>query len=159
MRKKITRPPVPAESRLSKISIKSSTPPKCENIQRKSVEVNITNIFTLIAELKNLLLIYSFIFFKILNSDKEDLTTSSSTMELSQSQSMRLSGTGIPKPVATVKGMAKPTHSVAPMQQINSESKKNDDLKEKNIVKPLDTCNEIKKPENVSLRRSVSRIV
>jgi len=41
LRKKIVRPPVPAESRLSKISIKSSTPPKCENQQRKSVEVNI----------------------------------------------------------------------------------------------------------------------
>lgn len=41
LRKKITRPPVPAESRLSKISIKSSTPPKSENPQRKSVEVNI----------------------------------------------------------------------------------------------------------------------
>lgn len=39
LRKKIARPPVPAESRLSKISIKSSTPPKCENPQRKSVEV------------------------------------------------------------------------------------------------------------------------
>lgn len=42
LRKKISRPPVPAESRLSKISTKSSTPPKCENPQRKSVEVNIT---------------------------------------------------------------------------------------------------------------------
>lgn len=41
LRKKIVRPPVPAESRLSKISIKSSTPPKCENQQRKSFEVNI----------------------------------------------------------------------------------------------------------------------
>lgn len=41
LRKKIVRPPVPAESRLSKISIKSSTPPKCENVQRKSVEVKI----------------------------------------------------------------------------------------------------------------------
>lgn len=48
LRKKIVRPPVPAESRLSKISIKSTTPPKCENPQRKSVEVNIKiyiNIF------------------------------------------------------------------------------------------------------------------
>jgi len=41
LRKKIVRPPVPSESRLSKISIKSSTPPKCENQQRKSFEVNI----------------------------------------------------------------------------------------------------------------------
>lgn len=41
LRKKIVRPPVPAESRLSKISIKSTTPPKCENPQRKSVEVSI----------------------------------------------------------------------------------------------------------------------
>lgn len=72
-------------------------------------------------------------------------------MELSQSQS-RLSGTGIPKPVATVKGMAKPTHCVAPMQQINSELKKVDDPSEKNNVKPLDTCNEPKKSENVSSR-------
>ncbi|VVC29274.1 Hypothetical protein CINCED_3A005783 [Cinara cedri] len=123
LRKKIVRPPVPAESRLSKISIKSTTPPKCENLQRKSVE--------------------------ILNSDKDDLTNSS-TMELSQSQSVRLSGTGIPKPVATVKGMAKPTHCVAPMQQINSESKKIDDLPEKNNVKSLDMCNEPKKSDNTS---------
>jgi len=70
-------------------------------------------------------------------------------MELSQSQS-RLSGTGIPKPVATVKGMTKPTHCVAPMQQINSELKKVDDPLEKNSVKSLDTCNEPKKSENVS---------
>jgi len=41
LRKKIVRPPVPSESRLSKISIKSSTPPKCENQQLKSFEVNI----------------------------------------------------------------------------------------------------------------------
>lgn len=80
-------------------------------------------------------------------------------MELSQSQSVRLSGTGIPKPVATVKGMAKPTHSVAPMQQIHSEPKKIDDPKEKNIVKPFDTCNESKKPGNVSLRKSILFIV
>lgn len=72
-------------------------------------------------------------------------------MELSQSQS-RLSGTGIPKPVATVKGMAKPTHCVAPMQQINSELKKVDDPLEKNNIKPHDTCNEPKKSENVSSR-------
>jgi len=39
LRKKIVRPPVPSESRLSKISIKSSTPPKSENQQRKSLEV------------------------------------------------------------------------------------------------------------------------
>jgi len=71
-------------------------------------------------------------------------------MELSQSQSIRLSGTGIPKPVATVKGMAKPTHSVAPMQQINLEPKKIDDAIEKNNVKPLDTSNDSKKSENVS---------
>ncbi|XP_026814796.1 neuron navigator 2 isoform X2 [Rhopalosiphum maidis] len=122
LRKKIVRPPVPAESRLSKISIKSSTPPKCENQQRKS--------------------------FEILNSDKEDII-SSSTMELSQSQS-RLSGTGIPKPVATVKGMTKPTHCVAPMQQINSELKKVDDPLEKNNIKPLDMCNDPKKSENTS---------
>lgn len=70
-------------------------------------------------------------------------------MESSQNQSVRLSGTGIPKPVATVKGMAKPTHCVAPMQQINSEQKKNDDLL-KNNVKLLDSFNETKKPENVS---------
>jgi len=73
-------------------------------------------------------------------------------MELSQSQSVRLSGTGIPKPVATVKGMAKPTHCVAPMQQINSESKKIDDTIEKNNVKLLDTCSQSKKSENVSSR-------
>lgn len=72
-------------------------------------------------------------------------------MELSQSQS-RLSGTGIPKPVATVKGMAKPTHCVAPMQQISSELKKVDDQLEKNNVKPLDACNEPKTSENVSDR-------
>lgn len=72
-------------------------------------------------------------------------------MELSpQGQSVRLSSTGIPKPVATVKGMAKPTHSVAPMQQINSEPKKIDDIIEKNSVKPLDTCNESMKSENVN---------
>jgi len=46
LRKKIARPPVPAESRLSKISVKSSTPPKCENLQRKSVEVNIKLYFS-----------------------------------------------------------------------------------------------------------------
>lgn len=73
-------------------------------------------------------------------------------MELSQSQS-RLSGTGIPKPVATVKGMAKPTHCVAPMQQINLELKKVDDPLEKNKVKPLISCNELKKSENVSSRK------
>lgn len=73
-------------------------------------------------------------------------------MEFSQSQSVRLSGTGIPKPVATVKGMAKPTHCVAPMQQINSEPKKIDDSVEKNNVKPLDTTTTIdpKKSENVN---------
>lgn len=71
-------------------------------------------------------------------------------MESSQSQSVRLSGTGIPKPVATVKGMAKPTHCVAPMQQINSDPKKIDDAIEKNSIKPLDTCNESKKSESVS---------
>lgn len=71
-------------------------------------------------------------------------------MELSQSQSVRLSGTGIPKPVATVKGMAKPTHCVAPMQQICSEPKKNDDLMDKNNVKLHDSSSEIKKSENVS---------
>lgn len=70
-------------------------------------------------------------------------------MELSQSQSVRLSGTGIPKPVATVKGMAKPTHCVAPMQQLNLESKKIDNTPEKNNFKPLDTCSEPKKIENV----------
>lgn len=70
-------------------------------------------------------------------------------MELSQGQSVRLSGTGIPKPVATVKGMAKPTHCVAPMQQINSEFKKIDDSSEKNSVKPFDAFNESKKSENV----------
>lgn len=73
-------------------------------------------------------------------------------MDLSQSQCVRLSGTGIPKPVATVKGMAKPTHCVAPMQQINPESKKIDDAIEKNNIKILDTCNEPKKSENVSSR-------
>lgn len=73
-------------------------------------------------------------------------------MESSQNQSVRLSGTGIPKPVATVKGMAKPTHCVAPMQQINSEPKKDDDLLVKNNVKLLDACNETKKPENVSIK-------
>lgn len=72
-------------------------------------------------------------------------------MELSQSQSVRLSGTGIPKPVAAVKGMAKPTHCVAPMQQIILESKKNDNSNDKNSVRLLDTCSEIKKSENVSL--------
>ncbi|XP_025406200.1 protein sickie isoform X4 [Sipha flava] len=123
LRKKIARPPVPSESRLSKISIKSSTPPKYENPQRKSAE--------------------------ILSSDKEDLSNSS-TMELSQSQSVRLSGTGIPKPVATVKGMAKPTHTVAPMLQINSESKKMDDTLEKNNLKPLDKCSEPTKSEDTS---------
>lgn len=69
-------------------------------------------------------------------------------MESSQSQSVRLSGTGIPKPVATVKGTAKPTHCVAPMQQINSEPKNIDDF-EKNNFKSLDTCSESKKSENV----------
>lgn len=73
-------------------------------------------------------------------------------MDLSQSQSVRLSGTGIPKPVATVKGMAKPTHTVAPMLQINSESRKIDDTLEKNIVKPLDSCSEPTKSENVCSR-------
>lgn len=68
----------------------------------------------------------------------------------SQSQSVRLSGTGIPKPVATVKGTAKPTHCVAPMQQINPESKKIEDSFEKNNFKPLDICSEPKKSENVS---------
>lgn len=71
-------------------------------------------------------------------------------MELSQSQSVRLSGTGIPKPVATVKGMAKPTHYVAPMQQLNPESKKIDIPPEKNHLKSLDTCSESKKSENVN---------
>lgn len=71
-------------------------------------------------------------------------------MELSQSQSVRLSGTGIPKPVATVRGMAKPTHCVAPMQQISLEPKKNDEFIEKNNIKLHDSCSEIKKSENVS---------
>lgn len=75
-------------------------------------------------------------------------------MESSQSQSIRLSGTGIPKPVATVKGMAKPTHCVAPMQQINSECKKSDDVLGKNNEKILNTCNETKKPENVSAKQN-----
>lgn len=76
-------------------------------------------------------------------------------MDFPQSQSVRLSGTGIPKPVATVKGMAKPTHCVAPMQQINSEPKKNDDALEKNNIKLFDTCNEPKKSENVSSRNKL----
>jgi len=76
-------------------------------------------------------------------------------MDFSQSQSVRLSGTGIPKPVATVKGMAKPTHCVAPMLQINSESKKNDDALEKNNLKLLDTCDEPKKSENVSSKNKL----
>jgi hypothetical protein len=75
-------------------------------------------------------------------------------MELSQSQSVRLSGTGIPKPVATVKGMAKPTHTVAPMLQINSESKKMDDTLEKNNLKPLDKCSEPTKSEDVCFRNT-----
>lgn len=73
-------------------------------------------------------------------------------MEFPQNQSIRLSGTGIPKPVATVKGMAKPTHCVAPMQQINPDPKKNDDFIEKNNLKPLDMYSEPKKSENVSFK-------
>lgn len=82
-------------------------------------------------------------------------------MELSQSQSVRLSGTGIPKPVATVKGMAKPTHCVAPMQQINLESKKIDDSIsiDKNHVKLLDTCSETKKSDNVISKTKYKLIV
>lgn len=70
-------------------------------------------------------------------------------METSQSQSIRLSGTGIPKPVATVKGMTKPTHCVAPMQQINSDLKKSDEPIDKAIVKPFDSNIEPKKLEIV----------
>ncbi|XP_050534791.1 protein sickie isoform X2 [Daktulosphaira vitifoliae] len=117
LRKKIVRPPVPTESRLSKISLKSSLPPNSENTQRKSVE--------------------------ILNINKEDL---SSTMETSQTQS-RLSGTGIPKPVATVKGMTKPTHSVAPMQQMDSENKKAENIGKCN-EKLSEICIDNKKLEN-----------
>lgn len=81
-------------------------------------------------------------------------------MELSQSQSVRLSGTGIPKPVATVKGMTKPTHCVAPiMQQINSEPKKIDDSIDKNNVKPLDISIQSKKSENVSSKYKFKLLV
>lgn len=80
-------------------------------------------------------------------------------MELSQSQSVRLSGTGIPKPVATVKGMAKPTHTVAPMLQITSETKKSDDTLEKNNLKPLDTCSEPTKSEDVCFRNRYISII
>ncbi|XP_050437600.1 protein sickie isoform X2 [Adelges cooleyi] len=123
LRKKIARPPVSAESRLSKISTKSTSPPKSENAQRKSGE--------------------------ILNPNKEEINCSS-TMETSQTQSVRLSGTGIPKPVATVKAMAKPTHTVAPMQQINPELKKVDDLEEKNSEKLPEIHIDHKKSENIS---------
>lgn len=68
-------------------------------------------------------------------------------METSQTQS-RLSGTGIPKPVATVKGMAKPTHSVAPMVQMNSENKKVENVDKCN-EKLTENCIENKKLENV----------
>lgn len=37
-------------------------------------------------------------------------------------ESCRLSGSGIPKPTAAVKGMAKPTNSVAPMLIVKPET-------------------------------------
>lgn len=46
-------------------------------------------------------------------------------------------GSGIPKPMAAVKGMAKPTHCVAPMPQVTLEPNKRESQTEK-VIKPLE---------------------
>lgn len=54
----------------------------------------------------------------------QDSSVNSSKDENKQnmSESSRLSSSGIPKPTAAVKGMTKPTNSVAPMPIVKSEA-------------------------------------
>lgn len=54
----------------------------------------------------------------------QDLSVNSNKDENKQnmSESSRLSNSGIPKPTAAVKGMTKPTNSVAPMPIVKSEA-------------------------------------